>query len=89
MLYEIRPGGRDKGTAIEEFMAEPPFAARIPLFIGDDDTDEDGFRVVNTLGGHAVKVGTGKTIAPSRLAETGDVLRWLVNYADYLESETT
>jgi trehalose 6-phosphate phosphatase len=34
-----------------------PFAGRLPLFIGDDRTDEDGFAAVRALGGHAVRVG--------------------------------
>ena len=35
-IVEIRPDGRDKGTAIAEFMAEPPFRGRMPVFLGDD-----------------------------------------------------
>ncbi|HET7569806.1 MAG TPA: trehalose-phosphatase [Gammaproteobacteria bacterium] len=84
MIFELRPSGRDKGTAIAEFMHEPPFENRTPVFIGDDKTDEDGFKVVNQLGGHAIKVGPGKTIANFRLESAADVLRWLQNYADFL-----
>ena len=42
-LLEVRPDGRDKGTAIHDFMDEPPFAGRLPVFVGDDRTDEHGF----------------------------------------------
>ncbi len=48
-LVEIRPDGRDKGTAILDFMQEPPFAGRMPVFVGDDLTDEDGFAAVASL----------------------------------------
>jgi trehalose 6-phosphate phosphatase len=30
MLLEVRPEGRDKGAAIDDFMAETPFAGRLP-----------------------------------------------------------
>ena len=50
-LVEIRPGQGDKGTAIANFLAEPPFSGRLPVFIGDDITDEKGFELVNLRGG--------------------------------------
>jgi trehalose 6-phosphate phosphatase len=77
MIFEIRPSGRDKGTAIEEFMQEPPFQARTPVFIGDDLTDEDGCHVVNRAGGHSIKVGAGETAARWRLADPAAARDWL------------
>lgn len=79
-VLEIKPGGKDKGTAIAEFMAESPFAGRLPVFIGDDLTDEYGFALVNRLGGHSVKVGPGETQARWRLADAAAVRRWLGEY---------
>ncbi len=77
MVLEVRPEGRNKGTAIDDFMAEEPFAGRLPVFIGDDLTDEDGFAVVERLGGWTVKVGPGRTAARFRLADPTAVRRWL------------
>jgi len=76
-VVEVRRSGVHKGAAIEAFMAGPPFVHRVPVFVGDDLTDEHGFAVVNALGGHSVKVGDGPSIARWRLADVGAVTRWL------------
>jgi len=82
MLVELRPAGADKGTAIEAFMAEPPFAGRVPVFIGDDVTDEDGFAAVNLMGGHSVRVGASNgSVAAWRVSDIGAVLDWLERIA--------
>lgn len=76
-VVEIKPKGTNKGEAIAAFMREAPFAGRVPVFLGDDLTDETGFRVVNEAGGISVKVGEGETQAQWRLAGVPDVWRWL------------
>jgi trehalose 6-phosphate phosphatase len=77
MVVELKPAGCDKGKAIEEFMREAPFSGRTPVFIGDDATDEYGFRTVNRLGGHSVKVGEGPSAARWRLADPAAARAWL------------
>jgi trehalose 6-phosphate phosphatase len=77
MVAELKPAGYDKGRAIEQFMREAPFAGRVPVFIGDDATDEHGFEVVNRLGGHSVKVGEGASAARWRLEAPAAVRAWL------------
>lgn len=76
-IVEIKPAGRDKGAAILDFMAEPAFSGRLPVFVGDDLTDEFGFSAVTMLGGWAVKVGPGLTHAQFRLRDVNAVRRWL------------
>jgi trehalose 6-phosphate phosphatase len=76
-IVEIKPAGRDKGAAILDYMAEPTFAGRLPVFVGDDQTDEFGFSAVALLGGWAVKVGLGLTRAQFRLRDVNAVRRWL------------
>ncbi len=78
MIYEIKAEGADKGTAIEAFLAEPPFAGRLPAFFGDDITDEDGFAAVNRRRGVTVRVGDGAaTAARWRIDTVGALLDWL------------
>ena len=78
MLLEIKPESVGKGRAIAAFMQEPPFRGRVPVFVGDDLTDEDGFEAVNRLGGHSIAVGLGRsTCARWRLRDERVVLDWL------------
>lgn len=81
-LLEVRPGNRDKGTAIADFLAEAPFTGRCPVFVGDDRGDEHGFTLVQDLGGYGVKVGSGRTAARHRLAGVAEVRRWLGGLVD-------
>jgi len=76
-IVELKPSGKDKGQAVTEFMAEMPFKGRTPVFIGDDATDEYGFAVVNSLGGHSIKVGGGRSAARWRLPNVEAVRSWL------------
>ena len=77
MVAELKPAGRNKGLAIDEFMAEPPFRGRVPIFLGDDLTDEHGFHVVNRRGGFSVKIGHGPSAAHYRLRDAAAVRSWL------------
>ena len=77
MVVEAKRGDVNKGTAIGAFMEIPPFEGRTPVFLGDDVTDEDGFRIVSGMGGVAIKVGDGATSAPYRLDGSIDVMEWL------------
>jgi trehalose 6-phosphate phosphatase len=81
MVFELRPAGKDKGTAIAEFLDEAPFRDRIPVFLGDDLTDEYGFSIVNGRGGVSVKVGDGPTEATARLPDVDAVRAWLERLA--------
>ena len=76
-IVELTPAGRDKGMAVQEFMQETPFHGRVPVFVGDDVTDEYGFKMVNQLGGYSVKVGSGDTEARWRLRDVRAVRTWL------------
>lgn len=71
-------GSADKGEAITTFLETPHFAGRVPVFAGDDLTDESGFEVVNARGGISVLVGDRSTSAARyRLRDPAAVRAWL------------
>jgi trehalose 6-phosphate phosphatase len=77
-VFEIRPAGCTKGTAVRAFMQQSPFAHRLPIYIGDDLTDEHAFAIVNEAGGISIKVGEDQsTVAQHRLPGVRQVWRWL------------
>lgn len=72
-ILEIKPKDANKGLAIERQMNLETFKGRIPVMIGDDATDEDGFIATRKLGGFGVKIGAGKTAALYRLDQIDDL----------------
>lgn len=63
MLVELRPGGADKGSAVRSLMAQHPMIDAVPVFIGDDVTDEEGFAAATDLGGTGILVGPPRSTA--------------------------
>src|SRR5439155_507364 len=57
MVVELHPRHHGKDAAIAAFLAESPFRGRLPVFLGDDTTDEDGFAEVNRRDGVSIRVG--------------------------------
>jgi trehalose 6-phosphate phosphatase len=76
-VLEIKPSGVSKGSAIAAFMSQPPFAGRLPLFAGDDTTDEAGFASVRALGGEGIKIGAGVSLARHRIDSPAAFRLWL------------
>lgn len=75
MAWEIRPAGIDKGGAVRSLMAHPPFAGRLPVFVGDDVTDEDGIAAAQAMGGIGLRV-------PEAFGEPSDVRAWISRLAE-------
>ena len=76
-VYELKQRAVSKGHAVEAYLAEPAFAGRVPVFVGDDVTDEDGIRAAQAAGGFGIRVGAGVSEARYRLADTDAVASWL------------
>lgn len=82
-VVELKPVGQNKGTAIEAFLKEAPFAGRMPAFLGDDVTDFDGFAAVRRHGGIDIAVGD-RASARWYLEGPAAARAWLRNVADCL-----
>jgi trehalose 6-phosphate phosphatase len=76
MAFEIRPAGVGKGHAVDRLMQLAPFAGRIPVFIGDDVTDEEGMAAAIAHG------GAGLHVARQFGGIPGHVRAWLATMAD-------
>jgi trehalose 6-phosphate phosphatase len=78
MVYEIAPAAHNKGAAIRAFPEHAPFAGRIPVYVGDDVTDEDAFAEVNRVDGLSIRVGdSAHSQARYELPDVASVRPWL------------
>jgi len=78
MVMELRTPGPDKGAAVSAFMTEVPFRGTVPIYVGDDMTDEPAFAEAAAHGGLGVLVGRERpSAARTRLEAVSDVLDWL------------
>jgi trehalose 6-phosphate phosphatase len=78
MVMEVKTAGADNGMAVRALMAESPLREGRPLFVGDDETDEAGFRAAADLGGAGILVGeTRATAAAFYLPGVDETLAWL------------
>jgi len=76
-VIEIKSAQYSKGTAVRELMTHPPFAGRMPLFIGDDTTDESVFAILPELSGRGYSVGRAVPGVQGAFGSPDDVRAWL------------
>ena len=75
MAIEIRPRTVTKARPVERLMRTEPFRGRRAVFVGDDVTDEDGFRAAASFGGEGLDVFLRFAGRPS------EVRYWLKSFA--------
>jgi trehalose 6-phosphate phosphatase len=81
-VAEILPAASGKGRVIEAFLRELPYRGRMPVFIGDDLTDEPGFAAVNAAGGMSIRVGAGESAAMKSLDSPAQLRERLFRWAE-------
>lgn len=91
LVYEVKPRAVNKGTAIAHLVESAAFRGRIPVFFGDDHTDEYGFNEVLARGGIAVQVGPAQAPPGCLWIESpSETRRWLAGlFARAPESATS
>lgn len=67
MAWEIRHRDIGKATAVKFLMGQPPFAGRVPVFIGDDLADEAAIAAVSRMGGHGLHMAKAFDNQPARV----------------------
>jgi trehalose 6-phosphate phosphatase len=75
MAVELRHRNITKAAAIDRLMPGPPFVGRVPVFVGDDVSDEDGIRAAIAHGGLGLRVDEAFGGEPAR------VRSWLESFA--------
>jgi trehalose 6-phosphate phosphatase len=76
-VFEVKARRVSKARVLQAFLAESRFAGRLPVYAGDDTTDEDGILEAQAGDGWGVKVGEGPSAARYRLADPAAVGAWL------------
>jgi trehalose 6-phosphate phosphatase len=79
-VVELRPEGLTKGTAVRRIAEEHP--GHVPVYLGDDVTDEDAFEVLQKMDRETVtiKIGDDDTRAADRLDGPDAVMEYLRQY---------
>ena len=76
-VVELRPRGLNKGVVVREVLKN--YSGRVPVYIGDDVSDETVFPVLGATG-ISIKVGQGETTAQFRLKDIPAVIDYLGRY---------
>jgi trehalose 6-phosphate phosphatase len=80
-FLEIGPRLAHKGQTVDYLLARYPWPGALPLYLGDDDKDEEAFGVIHDRGGIAILVSMSPrdTQADGRLESPQAARTWLRN----------
>jgi trehalose 6-phosphate phosphatase len=88
-VLEFKPAGMDKGRAVQELLGRGTFVRRMPVYLGDDLTDEHAFAVINQQNGISVRVGSrDPTLAHFTLPGPAETSIWLNRVLEALNHGT-
>jgi len=82
-VLELAVTDADKGSALRRLRTE--LGAAAVIYLGDDVTDEDGFRALQP-GDVGIKVGDGETAAAYRIANPAAVIAVLEDLAQLIDT---
>lgn len=78
LVIELKPEGMDKGMAVASLLAHWPFQGRLPVYVGDDLTDEHAFATANLESGLSIRVGSREpSLAQFSLPAPASARAWL------------
>lgn len=83
MALEIRSRRFNKAMVVDQFLQYPPFRGRIPIFVGDDRTDEDGFCAARKHGGLGLRVQDVFQGRPANVRNWLDTFRSATAFGEY------
>ncbi|MDL1909530.1 trehalose-phosphatase [Chloroflexi bacterium CFX6] len=78
-FLEIGPTNADKGHALSYLFGNFHWEGAIPIYIGDDDKDEEAFQAINEQDGYSILVSKEprETVAKYVLESPAEVHQWL------------
>lgn len=86
-FLEIGPRIAHKGQTVAYLLENHPWPGALPLYMGDDDKDEEAFGVIKALGGMAILVAgeARDTQADCRLESPQAACQWLRTLLAHLD----
>jgi trehalose 6-phosphate phosphatase len=80
-FLEIAPRSANKGFTVRNLLISEPLQGALPIYIGDDDKDEEAFEAIIENSGVAIKVGSqpGNTLAQAFLESPQAVREFLAS----------